>query len=77
MDIFHIVVLFDWLNRWNDVMWLITDFLPKPQVQIPHIPVHISYFLQNCKKGKPPKRDLPLMENDITGSELTFKTTDT
>ena len=31
MDIFHIVVLFDWLNRWYEVMWLITDFLPKKQ----------------------------------------------
>ncbi|HYX05223.1 MAG TPA: hypothetical protein VE912_00680, partial [Bacteroidales bacterium] len=37
----------------------ITCFLPKPQVQASQLPVHISYFLQNCKKGKFPKKDLP------------------
>jgi hypothetical protein len=30
-----------------------------------------------AKKGKPSKKDLPLLKNDITGSELTFKMTDT
>ena len=52
-------------------MWLITDFLPKAQVQPSQFQVHISYFLQNCKKGKSPKKDLPLLKNDITGSEPT------
>jgi hypothetical protein len=40
--------------------------LPKPQVQVPKFPLHISYFLQNYKKGKSPKKDLPLLKNDIT-----------
>ena len=35
------------------------DFLPKPQVKAPQFPLHISYFLQNCKKGKPSEMDLP------------------
>jgi hypothetical protein len=47
------------------------------QVQASQLPVHISYFLQKCKKGKPYQMDLPLLKNDITGSESTFKTTDT
>jgi hypothetical protein len=51
---------------------LITDILPKQQVQALQFPLHISYFLQNCKKGKPPKKDLPLLKNDITGSKLAF-----
>jgi hypothetical protein len=54
------------MNRWNEVMWLITDILPKPQVQASQFPLHISYFLQNCKKGKPKREDLPLFKNDIT-----------
>jgi len=48
---------------------LITDILPKPQVQAFQLPVHISYFLQKCKKGKPSEISLPLLKNDITGSE--------
>jgi hypothetical protein len=42
------------------------DFLPKPQVQASQFQVHISYFLQKCKKGKPSKTDLPFLKNDIT-----------
>jgi len=38
------------------------DFLPYSQVQAPQFQVHISYFLQNCKKGKPPKKDLPFLK---------------
>jgi len=38
---------------------------------------HISYFLQKCKKGKPDEMDLPLLKNDITGSEPTVKILDT
>jgi len=51
----------------------ITDILPKPQVQASQLPVHISYFLQNCKKGKPGEMDLPLLKNDITTFELALK----
>jgi hypothetical protein len=36
--------------------------LPKAQVQPSQLPVQISYFLQNCKKGKPDEMDLPLLE---------------
>jgi hypothetical protein len=38
------------------------DILPKPQVQAFQFPLHISYFLQNCKKGKPGEMDLPLLK---------------
>jgi hypothetical protein len=53
------------------------DFLPKPKVKALQFPLHISYFLQKCKKGKPGEMDLPLLKNDITGSELTVKILDT
>jgi hypothetical protein len=53
------------------------DILPKPQVQASQLPVHISYFLQKRKKGKPDEMDLPLLKNDITGSEPTVKMLDT
>jgi len=36
--------------------------LPKPKVKASQLPVHISYFLQNCKKGKPKREDLPLLK---------------
>jgi hypothetical protein len=39
--------------------------------------MHISYLLQNCKKGKSGEMDLPSLKNDITGSELTVKILDT
>jgi hypothetical protein len=32
------------------------------------IGLHISYLLQNCKKGKPPKKELPLLKNDTTAA---------
>ena len=51
--------------------------LPVQQVQAHQFQLHISYLLQNCKKGKPGEMDLPLLKNDITGSESTYKTTDT
>jgi len=31
------------------------DTLPKVQVQEPQFTIHISYFLQKCKKGKAQK----------------------
>jgi hypothetical protein len=34
-------------------------------------------FLTKLQKGKPPKKNLPLMENDITGSEPTVRMLDT
>jgi hypothetical protein len=49
-----------------------TDFLPYSQVQTSQFPLHISYFLQNCKKGKSGEMDLPSLKNDITGSEPAF-----
>jgi len=33
-------------------------YLPKPQVRALQFKVHISHFLQNCKKGKPGEIDL-------------------
>jgi len=53
------------------------DYLPKPKVKASQSPVHISYFLQKCKKDKPFKMSLPLLKNDITGSEPTVKMLDT
>jgi len=49
------------------------DTLPKAQPGADSYWLHISYFLQNCKKGKPSKKDLPLLENDITTFELALK----
>jgi len=49
------------------------DILPKPQVQASQFPLHISYFLQNCKKANPVKWICPFFKNDITGSELALK----
>ena len=43
--------------------WLITDFWPEPQVQATQFQVHISYFLQKCKKGKPGEMSLPFLKN--------------
>jgi len=37
-------------------------FLPEPQVQAFQLPVHISYFLHKCKKGKPFEMDLPYLK---------------
>jgi len=47
-------------------MFSIPNILPKPKVKASQFQVHISYFLQNCKKGKPCEMDLPLLKNDIT-----------
>jgi len=44
--------------------------LPKPKVKAPQLPLHISYFLQKCKKGKPCEMDLPILKVDITTFEL-------
>jgi len=33
--------------------------LPKPKVKASQFPVHISYFLQQCKKDKSYDMDLP------------------
>ena len=43
-----------------------TDVLPKPKVKASQFQVHISHFLQNCKKGKPGEMDTLFFENDIT-----------
>ena len=34
----------------------VSFILPKPQVQASQFPVHISHFLQNCKKTNPLKK---------------------
>jgi len=49
------------------------DTLPKAQPGANSYRLHISYFLQNCKKGKPRKTDLPILKNDITTFELALK----
>jgi len=48
------------------------DYLPKPQVQASKVIVHISYFLQNCKKRQTPLEEFALLKNDITSSEPAF-----
>jgi len=48
----YYVVLIGGMNQWNEVMWLITDFLPKTQVRALQFKVHISYFLRKCNKRK-------------------------
>jgi hypothetical protein len=40
----------------------IADTLPKAQVQQSKFQLHISYFLQNCKKSKPGEMDLPYLK---------------
>jgi hypothetical protein len=70
-------MLYRGIDWWNEVIYLITDFLPLFQGQPSQFTVHISYFLQKCKKGKPCQMDLPLLKNDITGSEPTVKVLDT
>ena len=42
------------------------DILPRWQVQASLFSLQISYFLQKCKKGKPRKKDLPLMISENT-----------
>jgi len=49
------------------------DTLPKQQVQAFQLPVHISYFLQNCKKSKPTKKDLPLLKTISQQLKATFR----
>jgi hypothetical protein len=51
--------------------------LPKPKVKASQFPLHISYFLQKCKKRQIPLEELALIKNDITGSEPTVKILDT
>ena len=55
----------------------VSFILPIAKVKASQFPVHISYFLQNCKKGNPSEISLPFFKNDITGSELTVKILDT
>ena len=41
------------------------------------IPITYIVFLTKMQKGKPCKKDLPLLKNDIAGSEPTVKILDT
>ena len=67
------MVLFDGVKLWKRGMCLVQDILPKAPVKTPRIKVHISYFLQKCKKGK---AKLP-KDFDITNSEPIYKKKDT
>jgi hypothetical protein len=58
-------------------MGLITDTLPKAQVEAPQFQVHISYLLQKCKKWQTHRNKFALLKNDITTSEPTVKILDT
>jgi hypothetical protein len=49
------VVLIDRAIRYKKAVGVITDIMPKTQVQESQFPLQISYFLQNCKKGKAQK----------------------
>jgi hypothetical protein len=40
-------------------------------------PILTYYIYHKINKGKPPKNDLPLLKNDITGSEYIVKILDT
>jgi hypothetical protein len=51
-------------------MGLIADLLPKPQVQTPQFKVHISYFLQKCKKANPKMRFAFLIFKNTTFFKL-------
>ena len=61
-EIFYNVVVL--IRRESDDMH--EDILPVQQVQAHHFQLHISYFLQKCKKGKPSENDLPLLKNDLS-----------
>jgi hypothetical protein len=60
------VVLIDGVKQGKGGMWLITDILPKAQVEAPQFQVHISHLLQKCKKDKFPEKEFALFKNDIT-----------
>jgi len=45
-------------SLWDKGDVVITYSLPSFQVQTSKFYLHISYLLQNYKKGKPPKKDL-------------------
>jgi len=60
MAIYHFVVLIDWRIGRNGGG---VDYsLPKAQPEMALSGLHISYFLQKCKKGKPDEMDLPLLK---------------
>jgi hypothetical protein len=46
----------------NLMLFKTCDFLPIPKVKASQFPLHISYFLQKCKKGKPSKKNLPYLK---------------
>ena len=67
-EIFYNVVVL--IRRESDDMH--EDILPVQQVQASQFPLHISYFLQKCKKRQNPEKGFALFKNDITGSEPAF-----
>ena len=68
----HIVVINDLKVSMEWKVKLISDILPKSQVQAFQFPVHISYLLQKCKKKQTREKEFALFKNDITTSESTF-----
>ena len=54
-----------WYHK-NYALLFSWNILPKAQPGINSYWLHISYFLQNCKKGKPSEISLPFLKNDIT-----------
>ena len=49
----------DGIYFWKGELCLIKDILPVAQVEATKFPLHISYFLQNCKKANPFRRVCP------------------
>jgi hypothetical protein len=64
----------DSINSWKSDKYLEEGY--RPYFWYRHCPV-INWEKSLNQKGKPRKMDLPLLKNDITSSEVTFKTTDT
>ena len=52
-------------------------YLAKTTGQSTSISITYTLFLTKMQKGKPYEMDLPLLKNDITGSEPTVKMLDT
>jgi len=62
MIIYIYITIWHWLLGWiNGIKWC-GWIQPKAQIQTFQFKVHISYFLQNCKKGNPPKIGFALLK---------------
>jgi hypothetical protein len=57
---------------------ILTDSKPVISYQSSNLkPIHADYIYHKNEKSKPGEMDLPLLKNDITGSEPTVKVLDT